>query len=550
MKQPIHYAKIKHRTCSTKTGRRRSPVIGPAYESGMALLDETTNNTHFRPHTDGTEIIYTEIFSADPNCPYGDKSIPLIERRTSLWNDLYRENKNNDEQISAYGEIAIPNDITNAEMIEIAQKLGNHFSKSYKRPIDLSIHKKAGNNHIHFGIPEREYKNGIWLQKRHKVYKDWNGNLLFNKKYYDENGWDIRKPIIDYEKVEAENKKRRKAGNPENVNPYERDPKTGRYYYQLLKEGNRKQWDNNPNIGRFLHKAEVSKLHNEIDNIVNEVLKDHGYNVTVKRNRPEVKKILEELHIQQVRIPTSDFKTHSPIFEEIRQRNEYNRKLQNALERNLEKTETNIIDIDIAKRKEKNLLQQTTIAEREKLNAERELAIAEKQYQLAMDEYEKIKEEISIPTPPTPPVLPTFSFTGTNRERKIQFVKFYNHMSLGSSPENEIFLKAINNERDKHKKVVVDAVADKLTPDELNEIYNNATEKDKLAENFAKSYLNRLQKKLKEFAYHHGEHEKFDIYFDWSERAKNTYKKIYNQQTKDRQKSSKIDRTDDLILNG
>lgn len=152
MKQPIHYANVKHRTCSTAKGQRRSPVIGPAYESNMPLLDRTTGRMLYRKHTDGTDVIYNEIFSADPNCKYGHKSVSVQSRRTELWNDLYAENKNDKEKIAAYGEIAIPNNISNEEMIELAQRLGNYFSTTFKRPVDLSIHKKTGKQPYSFFV--------------------------------------------------------------------------------------------------------------------------------------------------------------------------------------------------------------------------------------------------------------------------------------------------------------------------------------------------------------------------------------------------------------
>ena len=542
MKQPIHYVKVKARTCATATGRRRSPVAGPSYDAGIPLVDETTNRTIFRQHTDGTKIIFTEIFSSDPDCKYCDKAKKIEDRLSNLWNDLYKMNKKDTERISAYGEIGIPLNLKRSEKIEIAKRIGTHLAHKYSRIFHISFHEKNNNDHIHWSSSERKFENGQFMQKRKKYYLDMDGNLILDRVYKNEHGLDIRQPIIDEEKYQKAKKENSK------VNRFDRD-ENGNYKYQKLGERNKKQWKCDTREGKFLGKKELSEFHNEIDNVINQALKDFGYEITVKRNHPEITKKLKQLHIEPIRIPTREYKSNSPIAEEIRRKNKYNKKLQNALERNLEKSDANIIDIDIAKRKERIATKQTLIAKKETLQAEMELVIAEEQYQLATYEYEKRLEEISIPTPPPSPVLPTFSFTGTNQEKKIQFVKFYNNITPGSSPENEAFLKAVSDERNNHKEIVVNAVLNKLTPDELNEIYNNATEKDKLTDNFAKSYLNRLQKKLKELAYHYGEQEKFDIYFDWSERAKNTHKKIYNQQTKEAQKPSEIDRTDDLILN-
>lgn len=375
MKQPIHYANVKHRTCSTAKGQRRSPVIGPAYESNMPLLDRTTGRMLYRKHTDGTDVIYNEIFSADPNCKYGHKSVSVQSRRTELWNDLYAENKNDKEKIAAYGEIAIPNNISNEEMIELAQRLGNYFSTTFKRPVDLSIHKKPGNNHIHFSLPEREYKNGKWMQKRKKIFKDMNGNLIYNKIYKDERGWDIRRPQIDEALV------------PDGADPYERNPINGNYLYQKLEERNKKKWDNDTRTGKFLEPEELSKMHNDIDDVVNIFLHEQGYNVTVKRNRPEIKKILNEHKIKQIRIPTTDYKMHSPVVEEIRKKNERNKMLTRALEYNFNKEEKAEFARQLAEQEELNADMLVAFEKEERQAEETNLAKAKKEYQDAVKDY-------------------------------------------------------------------------------------------------------------------------------------------------------------------
>lgn len=375
MGQPIHYANVKHRTCQTANGQRRSPVAGPSYESDMELLDRTTGKTLHRKHTDGTQVIYSEIFSSDQNCKYADKSIPVQSRRTELWNDLYAENKSNSERIAAYGEIAIPNNITDEEMIALAKRLGQHFSTTYKRPVDLSIHKKRGNNHIHFSIPEREYKNGRWLQKRKKFYKDWNGNLIHNKIYKDSNGWDIRKPKIDKKIV------------PAGADPYERDRKTGDYLYQKLGERNKKKWEEDTRTGKFLEPEELSQLHNDIDDIVNTFLREQGYNVTVKRNRPEVTKLMKELGIKQIRIATSDYKTNSPVVEEIQKKNARNKTLQRAIEENFDKEEKAEIDLAFAENEETKTDALATLYTEERKTAEKNLEKARQEEQRAIEDY-------------------------------------------------------------------------------------------------------------------------------------------------------------------
>ena len=375
MPQPIHYANVKHRTCQTATGQRRSPVTGPSYESDTELLDRTTGRTLHRKHTDGTEVTYNDIFSSDPDCKYGDTSIPVQERRTDLWNDLYAENKQNKERIAAYGEVAIPNNITDEEMRELAKRLGQYFCTTFKRPVDISLHTKPGNNHIHFSIPEREYKKGKWMPKRKKYYKDMDGNLIKDKIYKDANGWDIRKPKINKKLV------------PKGADPYARDPETGDYLYQNLGELNKKQWEEDTREGKFLEKEELSDMHNGIDNVVNTFLQEQGYNITVKRHRPEVTKMMKDLNIKQIRIATTDYKTNHVVIEEINKKNEYRRTLVNAIEENLEKMEKAEQDIILAQDEKTKAEALANLYTDDRKAKEKKLASTVKEYQEAVKNY-------------------------------------------------------------------------------------------------------------------------------------------------------------------
>lgn len=530
MKKPAHYVKPKHRTCATPSNRRRSPVAGPSYDADIALLDEYTGNTLYRRHRDGTKVIYNEIFSNETNCMYSDKSITIKERITRLWNDVYAENKSDKERIALYGEINIPYCFNDEQSIEFAKRVGEYFATTYNRICQISIHKKKNLCHIHFNLTEREYKEGKFLQKRKKIYKDMNGNLIYDKQYKDSRGWDIRKPIIDTDKV------------PTGDDPYRRNPETGKYLYQKLGERNKKQWCSDTSIGKWFEEEQTTKLHDDIDEIANQYLLECGYNVTISRTPKTVAKMLKELDIEQIRIPTKDYKTNSSAVAEIKEKNKRNKILRDALIENYEKKEQNKQEIFDAKRIETVAMAKAINLMRKKREAEKALVIAEEESQQAEKEYMKALLAYNES------LQKKFSFTGTLLDRRRQFALYFNNMKNGISPENDEFLKAVSKERDYHKKIVVDAVFNKLTSNELNEIYNNATEKDKQSDNYAKSYLKRLPKKLKDYANQHGENEKFDIYDDWSKRAKNTHEKIYTQHTKDQQKTLENDRTDRFTL--
>ena len=202
MKQPIHYVKVKARTCATKTGRRRSPVIGPSYDADIPLVDKTTNKTIYRKHKDETEVIFTEIFSSDPDCKYCNKAKNIEDRLSDLWNDLYEMNKKNTERISAYGEISIPLNLKREEKIELAKRLGEYLAYKHSRVFQISLHEKPNNDHIHWSTSERKFENGQFMQKRKKYYLDMNNNLILDKIYKNDQGLDIRQPIIDEEKYQ------------------------------------------------------------------------------------------------------------------------------------------------------------------------------------------------------------------------------------------------------------------------------------------------------------------------------------------------------------
>ena len=95
-----HYlGDIQHVTCQTASGQRRSPLSDISYNSGQELKDEYTGRVHHRQHTDGTDIVATDIVSADTRCPYGDTSVSSARRREQMYNELYQLNRVNSERI-------------------------------------------------------------------------------------------------------------------------------------------------------------------------------------------------------------------------------------------------------------------------------------------------------------------------------------------------------------------------------------------------------------------------------------------------------------------
>lgn len=303
----IHYlGDIKHMTCQTENGQRRSPLSDISYNSGQKLTDEFTGRIHNRQHHDGTQIIDTDIVSADASCKYGDSSIKSYKRRNMMYNDLYRLNKKNSERIYWKTEIALSNELNDEQLKEAAREIALSFSAYLRRPIDYSIHKKpktkwkAANNHIHLAAPERTYEKGIWGSKSTSYYIDRKGNLIFDRNYKDEKGNDIRKPCT--------------IRNAEPV--YKTDPKTGTEYCanQRRDKQGRLQWkDKDINA---LDKSDLKWMHNEIDRIQNLVLERHKINDKVKRNDIRTTKELKEAGIKAQHIGKRDMEKRGVSYQE------------------------------------------------------------------------------------------------------------------------------------------------------------------------------------------------------------------------------------------
>jgi len=303
----IHYmGDIKHMTCQTEKGFRRSPMSDISYNCGEELTDEFTGRTHNRQHYDGTQIIDSDIVSADESCIYGNSSISSAERRNMMYNDLYRLNKKDSERIYWKTEIALPNNMTDEQLQETAREISLSFSQYLHRPVDYSIHKKPakktkpGNNHVHIAVPERAFDNGKWGGKSTSYYIDRKGNLIYDKIYKDEKGNDIRKPCT-----------------VDNKDPiYAINPKTGLEYCvnQRKDKNGRLQWkDKDINA---LGKSDLKWMHDEIDRIQNMVLAKHNINDQVKRNDSRTTEELKKAGIKAQHIGKHDMEKQGESYQE------------------------------------------------------------------------------------------------------------------------------------------------------------------------------------------------------------------------------------------
>lgn len=303
----IHYmGDIKHMTCQTEKGYRRSPLSDISYNCGQALTDDYNNHTYHRKHYDGTQILDTDMVFADDSCIYADNSITSDKRRNMMYNDLYRLNKSNNERIYWKTEIALPNNLTDKQLIEISRKIALSFSEHFHRPIDYSIHKKPAtkkkveNNHLHLASPERTYENGKWGAKSTSYYVSRDDKLIYDKNYKDANGNDIRKP--------------RTIGNAKPV--YAINPETGLEYCtnQRKDAKGRLQWKKTDI--NALDKEALQWMHDEIDRIQNIALVRYGIDDYIQRNDKRTTKELKDAGIKAQHIGKRDMETQGESYQE------------------------------------------------------------------------------------------------------------------------------------------------------------------------------------------------------------------------------------------
>ena len=296
-----HYmSKPVHIKCISSNGHRLSPVRSLTYDTGLVLHDRDVNKDYYHRHTDGTVILHSEIYNyADSR--YTDKSIPVAERLANLATDVYNAQRQKDERTFVRFHFAVPFYLTDEQLIELTAKLGNAFSIMFKRPIVLAIHKKAHGNtknyHVHMTIPERGLDtNDRWQNKRSKIYKDWDGNLIYDKNYKNSDGSDKRKPIIDSALV------------PNGDDPYKKDANSN-YAYQKRDTGGRRHWDSDTSTKKWLEPQNLVDLHNELDNVMNQFFIDHDIDDRVIRIDAETRETLKKLGMQYMKIgphPTAE----------------------------------------------------------------------------------------------------------------------------------------------------------------------------------------------------------------------------------------------------
>ena len=131
----------------------RSATAAAAYRAGVCLKDERTGEIHDYSRKKGIE--YSEIVTPDDS----------TTTREQLWNVAESAEKRKDAKVAREWELALPDELSEKERIEVARDFAKAICMTYGVAADLCIHEpsKAGdqrNYHAHILTTTRSYQNG------------------------------------------------------------------------------------------------------------------------------------------------------------------------------------------------------------------------------------------------------------------------------------------------------------------------------------------------------------------------------------------------------
>ena len=144
-------------------GKKQSAVAAAAYRSGDKITDERIGKEI--DFSRKREILHSEILLPD-GAPDRWKD------RSTLWNDVEKNEKRKDAQLAREIELALPREMDQESQIQLAKKFFMDEIVSQGMVIDFSMHagKKAGNPHVHAMATMREIEDGHFGKKN----RSWN----------------------------------------------------------------------------------------------------------------------------------------------------------------------------------------------------------------------------------------------------------------------------------------------------------------------------------------------------------------------------------------
>ena len=272
--------------CKVKIGKRSegySAVASASYNAGEKHYSEYEQQTF--NYTQKKGVIHSEILLPD-NAPNEYKD------RGTLWNSAEQIEKQGNAQLYREFEIALPNECTREQQIEMTRRFAQTFQKE-GMCVDFAIHEnKKGDKRKHGKIIEHDNthghlmftlraidENGQWLPKAKKVWIQDNESPCEGK----------RVPVLDDKKVQEWEKKNGKPFNykkstPEEIKELQRKEKNGKRIWKSEKV-NTTDWDNPEN---------ATKWRKTWANIINEYLPEHE-KVSEKTIEAQIEDMEQEL---------------------------------------------------------------------------------------------------------------------------------------------------------------------------------------------------------------------------------------------------------------
>ena len=191
-------------------GKGQTVVNSAAYISGQKLYNDYYGQVH--DYTRKSGVMFTEILKPD--------YVPeRLSDRETLWNEVERAEKGKRAQLAYSFDIALQNELTLEENIQLAREFCQEQFVARGMIVDLAVHEgkskdgdEPDNPHFHVLAPIRPFtEEGIWGNKQKREYvldeegnriKDAKGKYVFNA--VSTTGWNDPELLKEWRKAWTE----------------------------------------------------------------------------------------------------------------------------------------------------------------------------------------------------------------------------------------------------------------------------------------------------------------------------------------------------------
>jgi Ti-type conjugative transfer relaxase TraA len=160
-------------------GKGQRSIASAAYRSASIMYDR--KHGKFENYTKKSDVAYSRILTPE-DAPNWLKEIALLSESgkhalasEKLWNLVEFTEKRKDSQLARDIEISLPKELTLNQNVELIEKFSHLAFTSRGMVVDLNVHWKEGNPHIHFMLSTRCVEQHGFGQKA----REWNDKALF-----------------------------------------------------------------------------------------------------------------------------------------------------------------------------------------------------------------------------------------------------------------------------------------------------------------------------------------------------------------------------------